>query len=264
MPKKYSVCVTNFNSMGTVESWAASLLDNLTGEDEVVLLDAGSTDGSGEWLRRWCADHGFTFLDRKSNRGEARALASNAAQGEYLIHHVDTDDIVESLGEAKRLYHEVVERDPETGARRAFWCHGFFIIPTAMYREVGGYAPLQHYEDRLLGYRLATRGGLTQCMRVTAVRKRTDPRRTSELAQLRRRIEALRDGFRLGFVEIWTAWSYPLIPVAFTWALFSRHYAYRKDWESMDIHRDDRILAWIQANHLRDRMLVPTGEELSA
>ncbi len=264
MAKKYSVCITNFNSMRTVETWADSLLRNLTDEDEVILLDAGSTDGSGAWLQRWCAQHGFTFLEHRSNRGEARALASSAAHGEYLIHHVDTDDIVEALPEAKRLYHEVVERDPLTGARRAFWCHGFFIVPRTLYAEVGGYAPLQHYEDRLLGYRLAARGGLTQCMQVTAVRKRTDPRRMSEIAQLRRRIEALRDGFRLGFVEIWTRWSFPLIPIAFTLALFSKHYAYRKDWVTMDIHRDDRILAWIDANRLREQLLVRTQEDLRA
>ncbi len=260
MPSKYTVCVTNFNSMRTVESWAASLLDNLTADDEVVLLDAGSTDGSGEWLRRWCADHGFTFLVRQSNRGAARALASQAAHGDYLIHHLDTDDVVTSLREAKRLYHEVVENDPATGTRRAFWCHGFFIVPRVLYDGVGGYEPLQHYEDRLLGYRLAARGQLTQCMKVSAVRKRTDPRRTSEMAQLRRRIEALRDGFRLGFVEIWTKKSYPLIPIAFTMALFMRHYDYRKDWEQMDIHRDEAILGWIASNGLQDKLLAqPAG-----
>ena len=255
MPKKYSICVTNFNSMGTVETWAASLLEHVTADDEIVILDAGSTDGSGEWLRRWCAEHAFTFLVRKSNRGAARALASKEAHGEYLIHHLDTDDVVTALHEAKRLYHEVVERDAITGATRAFWCHGFFIVPRDLYASVGGYEALQHYEDRLLGYRLAAQGALTLCMKVSAVRKRTDPRRTSEMAQLRRRIEALRDGFRLGFVEIWTRKSYPLIPIAFTMALFMKHYRYRKDWERMDIDRDELILRWVEAHGLAAKLI---------
>ncbi len=255
MSKKYSVCVTNYNSMRTVESWAGSLLENLGEEDEVVLVDAGSTDGSGSWLKEWCARHGFAYVERKSNRGEARALASREAIGDYLIHHIDTDDLVVSLREAKRLYHELLESDPVTGVRRAFWCHGFFIVPRAMYEEVGGYAPLQHYEDRLLGYRLAAKGWLTMSTKVTAVRKRTDSRRKTEIAQLRRRIEALRDGFRLGFVEIWTRKSYPLIPIAFTLALFSRHYSYRKDWERMDIDRDGLIVPWIERNHLESGLL---------
>ena len=244
--------------MRTVESWADSLLKNVGEEDEVVVLDAGSTDGSADWLRSWCAQRGFVFLERRSNRGRARDLASRAAHGEYLIHHIDTDDLVTSVPEAKRLYHEVVENDPATGARRAFWCHGFFIVPRALYDEVGGYAPLQHYEDRLLGYRLAARGWLTQCMKVTAVRKRTDPRRTTAIAQLRRRIEALRDGFRLGFVEIWTRWSYPLIPIAFTLSLFARHYRYDKDWERMDVHRHDLILGWIARQGLQEKLQVQT------
>ncbi|HYM40183.1 MAG TPA: glycosyltransferase [Thermoplasmata archaeon] len=255
MTKKYSICVTNFNSIRTVESWASSLLRNVGEEDEVVVVDAGSADGSGDWLRSWCLAHGYVFLTRKSNRGQARDVASRGAHGDYLIHHVDTDDVVVALPEAKRLYHEVLETDAVTGARRAFWCHGFFIVPRAMYAEVGGYAPLQHYEDRLLGYRLAVKGWLTKSERVSAVRKRTDPRRTTVIAQLRRRIEALRDGFRLGFVEIWTRWSYPLIPIAFAMALFMKHYPYRKDWERMDIHRDELIVSWIDRNHLKDKLL---------
>ena len=44
----YSLCISNWNSANTVRRWADSLLQNLSDEDEVIIVDDGSSDRTAE------------------------------------------------------------------------------------------------------------------------------------------------------------------------------------------------------------------------
>lgn len=248
---RYSFVVANLNSSNTVERWWASILPQLTPDDELVIVDGMSTDGSRAFLQRASKEHGFTFICRKTNIGQARQLGYLASAGKYVVSNLDTDDLAVDLKGAKRLYHEVVEYDPVVSNQRAFWCGGFFIIPRRLLDGVGGYPPLNSYEDRCVAYKLAIRNALTATNKVSAVARGYDPkkRRLSLRAQISFR--RIRDGLRLGFFEDRTPQGWLILPPAWLASSFMTRYEYRPGYEAMDVNRDSFILPWIEANGLR-------------
>ncbi len=256
MDKTHSLCITNWNSIHTVREWAESLLANLSEEDEVIIVDGRSTDGSQKFLEGFCQKNGFNFISAKTNIGEARQLASEHATGQYIISQLDTDDIIVSLRETKKLYHEVVELDPPTGMQRAFWGVGFFIIPRAMLAEVGGYPNLHYYEDQLVAFRLADRGRLTASWQVSSVARGKDPKKRKVGFRMIYSFRRIRDGLRLGFLKARNLQSIFLVPPAWIASLFLEHYDFRHDWWNLDVHRDDLILAWVKKNDLSHKLLI--------
>lgn len=261
MKKTHSICVSNLDSENTVHRWVSSLLENLSENDEVVIVDGLSTDGSEEFLRQICRDHGFTFISAKTNMGQARQLAFKAGTGEYAIFNMDTDDVVISLQEAKRLYHEAVEWDPVTGEQRAFRCWGFFIIPRWMLEADGGYPDLHFYEDQLAAYRLANRNRLTACWKVSPVRRGEDPKKRRLRFRLRYSFSRVRDGLRLGMFDARNAQGVALLPPAWLAALPMKHYEFRKDWWNLDVHRDEAILTWVRQQNLEHKLLLEEIEK---
>lgn len=256
MTRTYSLCISNLNSGNTVRRWASSLLANLKEDDEVVIVDGLSTDGSQEFLRQLCQANGFKFISAKTNMGQARQLAFESGDGEYAIFNMDTDDIVVSLQEAKRLYHDVVEWDPATGEQRAFRCWGFFIIPRWMLEAVGGYPDLHFYEDQLAAYRLAIRNQLTACWKVSPVRRGDDPKKRRLTFRLGYSFSRVRDGLRLGMFDARNVQGVLLLPPAWLASLPMTHYEFRKDWWNLDVQRDQYIMAWISQQNLSDKLLL--------
>lgn len=252
----HSICVANRNSMHTVKRWATSLLEHLTEEDEVVIVDSESTDGSREFLRDWARDHGFQFIPRRTNIGQARQLAFASSTGQYVIAHMDTDDTVVSLQEAKRLYHEAVERDPISGFRRAFTCRGFFIMPRDLLLGIGGYPDLHYYEDQLVAYRLARRGQLTASWKVSAVSRGLDPKKRRIGFRTGYSMRRIRDGLRLGIFDARNLQGYLLLGPACLASLPLPRYEFRRDWWNLDVQRDDYLLTWIHHEQLDHKLLI--------
>lgn len=258
--RSYSVCISNWNSANTVRPWASSLLANLSEDDEVVIVDGESDDGSQHFLRELCQEHGFRFASTRAHVGRQRQLASELSHGEYIIAHVDTDDIVVSLQEAKRLYHEIVEWDPVTGTQRAFRCWGFFIIPRWMIKDVGGFPDLRFYEDQLLAYRLASRNWLTQSWKVSTIARGTDPKKRDFPFRLLYSFRRVREGLRLGTFDARNLHGFILLPAAALASLPLTHYEFRRDWWNLDVQRDAYILPWIEREHLSAKLLLEEVE----
>lgn len=261
MRKTYSICVANRNSMNTVRLWASSLLANLSEDDEVIIVDGNSTDGSDDFLGQLSRDHGFEFITARTNIGQARQLALMRSKGEYVISQVDTDDAVVSLKEAKRLYHEVIEHDPVTGAQRAFMCPDFFIIPRRMLLEIGGFPDLAFYEDQLVYYRLANLGQLTGSWKVSAVVRRVDPKKRRFLFRISRTLVVIRDGLRLGFFDARNPQGLLLLLPGWLASLPMTHYDFRWDWWNLDVQRDEHILSWINRERLGPKLLLEEIEK---
>jgi len=261
---RYSLCISNWNSANTVRRWADSLLKNLSDNDEVIIVDGLSSDGSKEFLEEFCDSHGFTFIAAKTNTGQARQLAFRSSHGEYVIHHLDTDDVIVSLREAKRLYHEVVEWDQPTGMHRAFRCWGFFVIPREMLDAVGGYSDLHFYEDQLLAYQLALRNQLTQSGDVSVSARGVDPKKRALPFRIRYSFLRVRDSLRLGEFDPRNVQGLLLLPFAWPASIPMKHYEFRRDWDKLDVHRDETILSWIEREHLSGKLLLRKLQETYA
>ena len=80
-----SVIATLYNEAGTVEGLIDSLLAQTRPPDEIVVVDAGSTDGTRQILQRY-ADEGapLRVLVRQGNRSVGRNIAIAAAGGEIV------------------------------------------------------------------------------------------------------------------------------------------------------------------------------------
>ena len=94
--KKFSVIVPVYNVAQYLRDCIDSIIRAAEGYDvEIVCVDDGSTDGSGEILDRYSANDPRVVVVRQQNAGEGAARNSGvaAATGEWMM-FVDADDMV--------------------------------------------------------------------------------------------------------------------------------------------------------------------------
>lgn len=91
-----SVIVPVYNTKAYLKRCVDSLLGQTYGDMEIILVDDGSTDGSGELCDSYAAMDGRVRVFHKENGGSssARNLGLDNARGEY-IGFVDSDDYVD-------------------------------------------------------------------------------------------------------------------------------------------------------------------------
>lgn len=92
---RFSVLVPSFNAAPFIDTTLRSVADQLGPDDEVVLQDGGSTDGTVDVLRRFCDDdHRFTLVSEQ-DRGQSDALnrALARASKEFVV-WLNADDLV--------------------------------------------------------------------------------------------------------------------------------------------------------------------------
>lgn len=96
MKPKVSVIVPVYNVLGYLEKCVTSLVSQTLEDIEILLINDGSTDGSGELAEKLAADHlGKVKVFHKANGGlsDARNFGIDRAAGEFLA-FVDSDDWV--------------------------------------------------------------------------------------------------------------------------------------------------------------------------
>lgn len=92
---KYSVIIPVYNAAATIGRCLESLLSQPHEEAEILLINDGSTDESGEICRNYARTHKCIRYLEKENSGvsSARNLGLEHAAGEYIL-FVDSDDYV--------------------------------------------------------------------------------------------------------------------------------------------------------------------------
>lgn len=92
---KYSVIVPVYNAEKTIERCVDSLLRQNCSDAEILLVNDGSTDGSGEICKAYAAGNDCVHYIEKENSGvsSARNAGLDMATGEYVL-FVDSDDYV--------------------------------------------------------------------------------------------------------------------------------------------------------------------------
>jgi Glycosyl transferase family 2 len=182
---KISVLLPVYNAARFLPEALASLAGQTCGDFEVVAVDDGSTDGSGEMLKEFALKYGWLRILHQENSGIAAALnhAFSASQG-GLIARMDADDIADqrrlelqseflrthsaigvcgswarTFGEGREL---VIQAPVTDDAIRSWLIFGSaFVHPAVMMRRDvlrnldGPYLPIPGAEDYDLWVRLA-------------------------------------------------------------------------------------------------------------
>jgi len=148
---KYSICITHFNNLATLEGSMGRIQSQIDSRFEVVVVDNFSTDGSADVLKKYAKEGMIRLLQEKCSRGRGRQIAFDNSRGEYVISGLDMDDFLSPrLEEFVQLYHRLAEGyligSPAT------------MGPASLIRELGGWRDVNWYEDWDLWRRAANRG----------------------------------------------------------------------------------------------------------
>ena len=113
-----SIIIPAYNARPFVDEAIDSALGQTYPNCEVIVVDDGSTDGTGEWLEKQYGERIRYF--RKANGGlsSARNLAMRHAMGEY-VQFLDADDLIHP--EKAALHAAYLQAHPDVDV---VYCHG--------------------------------------------------------------------------------------------------------------------------------------------
>ena len=190
-----SVIIGAYNAADTLARSLDSLLDQQGVDLEVIVVNDGSTDGTGALLDAYALRDPRVRPVHQENQGLTRALMRGCAEarGEFIARQ-DADDIslpgrlaaqlerarapdrpvlvgigCGCVSEEGDLLYTTLPPDGEDAARRkileegrAICCHGALLFRRDAYEQVGGYRPAFYYsQDIDLILRLAERGAVS-------------------------------------------------------------------------------------------------------
>jgi glycosyltransferase involved in cell wall biosynthesis len=138
---KYSVCITNYNSIDTIRGSMESIFNQLDDRFEIVVCDNCSNDGSKEILQGFAEKGRIKLIVERSSRGKGRQIAFNNSTGKYIISGLDTDD---KLKQDFQIFLKIYHRYYEGEMLSAKTIH---IIPRKLVGEIGGWRDLKYGED---------------------------------------------------------------------------------------------------------------------
>ena len=148
MRPEYSILITNYNTINTIEESLCSILNQIDDRFEVVVVDNKSNDGSEKILREFRMQGKIKLISTKCSRGRGRQIAFENSKGETLITNMDMDVIFKhKLKELLKIYSQL-----DKG--KEFIVAPVPIISHKIIENVGGWRDLQRDEDVELNYRL--------------------------------------------------------------------------------------------------------------
>lgn len=152
MKPKYSILITNYNTVDMVRDSLKSILSQIDDTFEVIVVDNNSKDGSEKILKEF-QEHGkINLISTKCSRGKGRQIAFENSKEETLITNMDMDVIFKpKLKELLKIYSQL-NKDNE------FIVAPVPIISRKIIEKVGGWRNLQRDEDVELNYRLSKIG----------------------------------------------------------------------------------------------------------
>ncbi|QIK36789.1 glycosyltransferase [Caldichromatium japonicum] len=232
-----SIAVPSFNQGLYLETALTSIFAQEL-PVEVFVLDAGSTDGSMEIIRRW--SHRLAGWRSHPDAGQAAAINEGIAQGKApYVAWLNSDDwmlpgalkalvsALEQVPRAAAVYGRALNHDQATGRQRPAWVFPFneylfanlcfivqpaTLIRRAAWESVGGLNPrLQMALDYDLWWRLYKGWGpLVPVDALVAVNREHDQTktRTQRRRHYREAIAVVRQHYGRVPLKWWLAWPY--------------------------------------------------------
>jgi glycosyltransferase involved in cell wall biosynthesis len=158
----YSICMLCSNDAETVRQSIASVMElSKYRRIEVIVTDNESDDGSQKVLQEFVDNEAITVIEKKCNRGDGRELAFQASKGDYILSHMDCDDVfnAEGLNSLIARYHSSFEgKALMTKKQDSAEASNITIAPRAVLENAGGWRPLNWGEDWDIWARLANIG----------------------------------------------------------------------------------------------------------
>jgi glycosyltransferase involved in cell wall biosynthesis len=158
----YSLCITHYNNAPTVRRALDSIISQLDGRFEIVVVDNFSNDGSRQILEEYLSAGKIArLIERRSSRGLGRQTAVENSRGQFILADMDMDDEFRpEMEPLLRFYHAKCEGRvlAVVADLKASWSKNVTIGPRALIQELGGWPDLQAYEDSNLWGRAALKG----------------------------------------------------------------------------------------------------------
>jgi glycosyltransferase involved in cell wall biosynthesis len=158
----YSICMLCSNDGETVKESLDSVLDlSRLRRAQVVVVDNMSSDGSRDVLRQYDEAGLIRLIERKCSRGEGRELAFRSSTGDYVLAHMDCDDVFDATGLNLLIerYHLSYEgKLLMTQKKGSDEASNITIAPRSLLTELGGWRDLNWGEDWDLWARANGRG----------------------------------------------------------------------------------------------------------
>jgi glycosyltransferase involved in cell wall biosynthesis len=225
--------MTHYNNISTVRRSLNSVLEQIDGRFEIVIVDNFSNDGSYEILSEYAAKNQIKLIQSRCSRGRGRQIAFENSFGDYVISGMDLDDIFKPfLIPAVKSYHETCE-----GKLLQFRQRTVSIAPRKLIVQLGGWRDVNYGEDADLFLRAKNAG-----MKVPDV---LEPIAieigTHELPVIRRYLYHLHnysEQFRVGLLPPWRSWFNPRNLIVFAPALLVA-FARGSPKYSLEIHHLD-------------------------
>ena len=201
MKVKYSICVINKNTVGTIQLALGSVLGQISEDFQIVVVDE-SSDGSETILKElqklYPHKMKVIFLDEAHRQGIgfARNVSIENADGEYCIMHIDCDDVWENhIQDFVKVYLAIEEK---VGPDFLLAGHQINMARKDYLLSVGPYRTVEHGEDRDLWMRLAKRNEFIPLDHVAFFERLPLPASKNFVKALKRVIWGVRDEVRKG------------------------------------------------------------------
>lgn len=159
---KFSICMANLNMVDFIEASILSIYNQLSEQFEIVVVDGGSDDGSLEILQRLEKELDRIRLialdrDQKRKLGTDRNISIENARGEYVLLHLDCDDLylpyIQDWVEVFLSIEAAYGPDILVAGEQINMGRKSFLLSHGPYKNL-------HFEDRELWTRLAKIGSL--------------------------------------------------------------------------------------------------------
>lgn len=161
----YSICMLSSNDGETVKASLDSVLELSDHRKvEVVVVDNLSRDKSREILHGYRDAGSIVLIEQSCSRGKGRELAFEASKGDYVLSHMDCDDVFDAKGLDALIdtYHSKCEgmllMTQKKGSDEA---SNITMAPRRLLVDLGGWRDLNWGEDWDLWARAGGRGKYT-------------------------------------------------------------------------------------------------------